>query len=310
MVNNYALYKTMLLIRRFEERLLVEFGAGKLTGTTHVCIGQEADAVGVMSVIDPEDVIFSSHRCHGHFLAYGGPPYPLAAELMGKSTGLVGGRGGSQHIQWRNFYSNGIQGGIVPIAAGMALTEKIRNTGKIALVFIGDGTLGEGVLYESLNMASLWKLPLLLVLENNHYAQTTPVEFSLAGSMAGRFSAFNIPVWERESSDVLEISSIAAETVEFIRSNVSPGCLILHTNRFAAHSKGDDIRSPEELERIRVYDPLMIHGTCLSVDERNGAEIEVRSIIDDAFERADSDPFPILPIENLLHKTGFPTPES
>jgi TPP-dependent pyruvate/acetoin dehydrogenase alpha subunit len=289
----------MLLIRRFEEHLLVEFGAGKLTGTTHVCIGQEADAVGVVSVIDPDDVIFSSHRCHGHFLAYGGEPYRLAAELMGKSTGLVGGRGGSQHIQWHNFYSNGIQGGIVPIAAGMALAEKARQTGKIALAFIGDGTLGEGVLYESLNLASLWKLPLFVVLENNHYAQTTPVEFNLAGSMAGRFSAFGIPVWERESSDVLEIRSIAAETVDFIRSNGSPGCLILHTYRFAAHSKGDDTRLPDELERIRAYDPLLIHGTRLTTDERSSAEIEVKAIIDDAFKRADSDPFPIIPFENL-----------
>src|SRR5512136_1513375 len=128
MENSYVLYKSMLLIRRFEERILNEFDTGKLTGTTHVCIGQEADAVGVLSTIDPEDVIFSSHRCHGHFLAYGGEPYRLAAELMGKSTGLVGGRGGSQHIQWRNFYSNGIQGGIVPQATGMALAEKEKGS--------------------------------------------------------------------------------------------------------------------------------------------------------------------------------------
>src|SRR5512136_2824069 len=168
----YSLYKTMLLIRRFEERLLVEFGTGKLTGTTHVSIGQEADAAGVLSVIDPDDVIFSNHRCHGHFLAYGGEPYRLAAELMGKATGLVGGRGGSQHIQWRNFYSNGIQGGIAPVATGMALAEKVRGTGQVVLVFVGDGTLGEGALYESLNLASLWRLPILFVVEDNGYAQT------------------------------------------------------------------------------------------------------------------------------------------
>ena len=300
MITHYALYKIMLLIRRFEERLLAEFGTGKLTGTTHVCIGQEADAVGVLSVIDLEDVVFSNHRCHGHFLAYGGEPYRLAAELMGKSTGLVGGRGGSQHIQWHNFYSNGIQGGITPIAAGMALAEKALRTGKIALVFIGDGTLGEGVLYESLNLASLWELPLFIVLENNHFAQTTPVEISLAGSMAGRFSAFDIPVWELESSDVLEIRSIAAKTVDFIRSSGRPGCLILHTNRFAAHSKGDDTRSPEELERIRVVDPLSIHGKRLTAEERDNAEQEVITIIDDAFNRADSDPYPILPTEDAI----------
>ncbi len=193
MEDNFALYQSMLLIRRFEERLLVEFSAGKLTGTTHAYIGQEADAVGIFSVIDPEDVVFSNHRCHGHFLAYGGDPYPLAAELMGRTTGLVGGRGGSQHIYWRNFYSNGIQGGITPVATGMALAEKVRESGKITLVFIGDGTLGEGTLYESLNLAALWKIPILFVLEDNHYAQTTPVEKSVSGSMKGRFVCVRDP---------------------------------------------------------------------------------------------------------------------
>ena len=132
----------MLLIRRFEERLLAEFSTGKLVGTTHTYIGQEADAACIFSVTNAEDVVFSNHRCHGHFLAYGGDPYRLVAELMGKATGLVGGRGGSQHIQWRNFYSNGIQGGIVPVATGMALAEKAQRTGNIVLVFVGYGTLG------------------------------------------------------------------------------------------------------------------------------------------------------------------------
>lgn len=294
MENNYTLYKTMLLIRRFEERLLAEFGTGKLVGTTHTYIGQEADAAGIFSIIDPDDVIFSNHRCHGHFLAYGGEPYRLAAELMGKFTGLVGGRGGSQHIQWRNFYSNGIQGGIVPVAAGMALAEKVRKSGKIALVFLGDGTLGEGVLYESLNIAALWKLPILFVLENNHYAQTTPVEKGVSGSIAGRFAAFGIPVWERGTTDVLEVSTVATEAVRLCRSGSGPGSLILHTYRFSAHSKGDDPRLPEELTRIRVFDPLELHGARLTLESREKAEIEVMKIVNDAFLRAEADPFPSL----------------
>ena len=294
MDNNYALYKIMLIIRRFEERLLAEFSAGKLVGTTHTYIGQEADAVGIFAVTDPDDVVFSSHRCHGHFLAYGGEPYRLAAELMGKSTGLVGGRGGSQHIQWRNFYSNGIQGGIVPVATGMALAEKIHRTGKITLVFIGDGTLGEGVLYESLNIAALWNLPVLFVLENNGYAQTTPVEKAVAGSMAERFTAFGIPVWECNSSDVHEICLVAQAAVRHVRSEVKPGCLILHTNRFSAHSKGDDLRSPEELARIQVFDPLMLHSPRLTDEECARAEYEAMAVVDDAFVRAEADPFPSL----------------
>ena len=294
MDNNYDLFKTMLLIRRFEERLLDEFSAGKLVGTTHTYIGQEADAAGIFSVVDPEDVIFSSHRCHGHFLAYGGEAYRLAAELMGKATGLVGGRGGSQHIQWRNFYSNGIQGGIVPVATGMALAEKVQQTGKIVLVFIGDGTLGEGILYESLNIAALWSLPILFVLENNGYAQTTPVEKGVAGSMAGRFSTFGIPVWECRSSDVLEIIPNAQEAVGHVRNEIGPGCLILQTHRFSAHSKGDDLRTQEELSRIRAFDPLKIHGLRLTEEERSRADIEVKGIVEDAFLRAEADLSPLL----------------
>jgi TPP-dependent pyruvate/acetoin dehydrogenase alpha subunit len=298
MNDNFGLYKTMLLIRRFEERLLSEFSIGKLAGTTHAYIGQEADAAGVFSVTELEDVVFSNHRCHGHFLAYGGEPYRLAAELMGRATGLVGGRGGSQHIHWKNFYSNGVQGGIVPIAVGMALAEKARATGKIALVFIGDGTLGEGALYESLNLAALWKLPILFVLEDNGYAQTTPVEKNMAGTMSGRFAAFAIPVWERDTTDVLDIQSAARETVHAVRSGAGPVSLILHTYRFSAHSKGDDPRSPEELAHIRKFDPLIVHSARLTTEECTKAESEIAATINDAFAHAEADPFPVLSSEH------------
>jgi TPP-dependent pyruvate/acetoin dehydrogenase alpha subunit len=291
-MSDYSLYRAMLLIRRFEERLLAEFSTGKLVGTTHAYIGQEADAAGIFSVTDPGDVVFSNHRCHGHFLAYGGDPYRLAAELMGKATGLVGGRGGSQHIHWRSFYSNGIQGGIVPVAAGMALAEKVQRTGQVVLAFLGDGTLGEGVLYESLNIASLWSLPILFVVENNRYAQTTPVELAVAGSIAGRFSAFGIATLERDTADVLVVQAAALEALGRVRRDGRPVGLILHTNRFSAHSKGDDPRPPEELARIRQFDPLAIHAARLSTEEIAQAEAEVAALVADAFARAESDPFP------------------
>jgi TPP-dependent pyruvate/acetoin dehydrogenase alpha subunit len=301
MTDNYALYRTMLLIRRFEERALAEFSTGKLFGTTHAYIGQEADAAAIFSTADPGDIVFSSHRCHGHFLAYGGLssfrdyPYKLAAELMGKATGLVGGRGGSQHIHWRNFYSNGIQGGIAPVATGAAYAEKIQKTGKIAIVFLGDGTLGEGVLYESLNIASLWQIPILFVVENNHYAQTTPIEKGVAGSISARFAAFGIQVWEVDTSDVLELRPRAAEALEHVRVSGLPGAMILHTHRFSAHSKGDDIRDRETIAKIRAeFDPLTIHAPRLSPAELAQAETEVTAIIDDAFTRASADPFPTL----------------
>jgi TPP-dependent pyruvate/acetoin dehydrogenase alpha subunit len=294
MTEDLQLYRTMLLIRRFEERLLDEFSTGRLVGTTHAYIGQEADAAGIFSELSSDDVIFSNHRCHGHFLAYGGDPYRLAAELMGKATGLVGGRGGSQHIQWRNFYSNGIQGGIVPVATGMALAEKSKRSGQIVIAFLGDGTLGEGVVYESLNIASLWSLPILYVVENNRYAQTTPISLAVAGSIPARFNAFGIESWERDTSDVREIAQVAGDAIRSVRKSIRPAGLILNTYRFAAHSKGDDVRDPQEIAGYKLNDPLIIHASRLPGTEIKRMNEEVASVIEDAFLRATADPFPEL----------------
>lgn len=294
MSNDLQFYQTMLLIRHFEERLLDEFSAGRLVGTTHAYIGQEANAAGIFSKLSPNDVIFSNHRCHGHFLAYGGDPYRLAAELMGKATGLVGGRGGSQHIHWKNFYSNGIQGGIVPVATGMALAEKVSSRGNIVVAFLGDGTLGEGVVYESLNIASLWSLPILFIVENNRYAQTTPISLAMAGSIPARFSAFGIETWERDTTDVREVAKAAGEAIHFVRQSMRPAGLILHTYRFAAHSKGDDVRDPRELAGYKDKDPLIIHASRCSADDLKKAESVVAASIEDAFKRAAGDPFPEL----------------
>jgi TPP-dependent pyruvate/acetoin dehydrogenase alpha subunit len=294
MTTDLDLYRTLYLIRRFEERALAEFSTGKLFGTTHAYIGQEADAAAIFAALGPDDVIFSNHRCHGHFLAYGGDPYRLAAELMGRATGLVGGRGGSQHIHWRNFYTNGIQGGIVPVATGIGFAEKARGSGAISVVFIGDGTLGQGALYESLNIAALWQIPVLYVVENNRYAQTTPTEMGVAGSISARFQAFGIQTWEAASSDVLTLVPIAREAVDHVRSG-GPGACILHTYRFSAHSKGDDPRDPAEIEKIRAeHDPLTIHAPRIDPAARAALESEIDSMIDDAFTRASNDPFPML----------------
>ena len=156
----------------------------------------------MLANIQENDIVFSNHRCHGHYLAYGGDAHALFAELMGRATGVCGGRGGSQHLHWRNFYSNGVQGGIIPIATGMALAEKYKKSGCATVAFLGDGTLGEGVIYEAFNMASLWKVPILYVLENNHIAQTTAIDLAVAGNIAARFDAFGIPSTQLSSSDV------------------------------------------------------------------------------------------------------------
>jgi len=292
MDTNYRLFKQMFLIRRFEEHLLEKFSSGKLVGTTHAYIGQEANAAGIFDVLDKDDIIFSNHRCHGHYLAYGGDPYLLAAEVMGKATGLVGGRGGSQHIQLRNFYSNGIQGGIVPIATGMALAEKYIQSKRIALVFLGDGTLGQGIVYESFNIASLWGIPVLFVVENNRYAQTTPIEIAMAGNIRDRFKAFGIDTWECDSTDVLKIRDVADEAINFVRNKMRPVGLILHTYRFSAHSKGDDFRNPEEIAGNLKNDPLIIHKKRLDKAIFEQLESDINWQISDAFLRADQDPFP------------------
>ena len=145
--HNVEVYRALYKIRRFEELVLDNFSRGIFFGTTHTCLGQEANAVGVLGCLLQDDIVFSNHRGHGHFLAYGGDAHALFAELMGKASGICGGRGGSQHLHWRNFYSNGIQGGIVPVATGMALAEKVKISPAVAVVFLGDGTLGEGVIY-------------------------------------------------------------------------------------------------------------------------------------------------------------------
>jgi TPP-dependent pyruvate/acetoin dehydrogenase alpha subunit len=286
-------YRSMVKIRRFEEAVLDNFARGVFFGTTHTYLGQEANAVAVISHLTPGDIVFSNHRCHGHFLAYGGDPRALFAELMGKASGVCGGRGGSQHLQWRNFYSNGVQGGIVPVATGMALAEKHKKRGVVTVVFLGDGTLGEGVIYETLNLAALWQIPILFVLENNRIAQTTPVEQAVAGSLIGRFDAFGIPAEELDTSDVLEIAPLAGQLLDEARGQMSPRALILHTCRFGPHSKGDDTRSVEQVESLRnERDPLKILAPRLNSDERAAVESDVGQEIMDAYRQALADPYP------------------
>jgi len=287
MHSNQDLYRQMLLIRFFEEKLLDSFKLGIFYGTTHTAIGQEADAVGVLSCLSENDIVVSNHRGHGHFLAYGGDPTSLFAELMGSPAGVCGGKGGSQHLHWQNFYSNGIQGGIVPMATGMALAEKYKGSNAVTVVFMGDGTLGEGVVYESLNMAALWFTPILFVVENNHIAQTTPVELALAGDISTRFDAFSINNMRIDSSDVLEVQNLAKKLLDTVRLEKKPHALIIDTFRFGAHSKGDDTRSEAEMATIRAErDPLTIHALRLSMEERKAIEAETRKLIDHAFQTA------------------------
>lgn len=291
---NEVLFRDMLRIRRFEEKILSEFSSGHFRGTTHTYLGQEANAVGVLAGINPNDIVVSNHRSHGHFLAYGGDITALFAELMGRNNGVCGGRGGSQHLHWKNFYSNGVLGGTSPIAVGLALGEKLKKYNSLTILFLGDGALGEGVVYESLNMAALWNVPILFVLENNQIAQTTPIDLNLAGRIADRFKSFGILYEEIESSDVLEINRIASQLLKKIRTNASPLALIINTHRFGPHSKGDDTRPSQLIEDLRdKYDPISIHGGRIETNIRTEIEQEVGFEIDEAYQSVLDDDMPI-----------------
>ncbi|MFU8827209.1 MAG: thiamine pyrophosphate-dependent enzyme, partial [Brevefilum sp.] len=205
----------------------------------------------------------------------------------GKPSGVCGGVGGSQHLHWRNFYSSGVQGGTVAMAAGMALAEKRARRGSIVVDFMGDGTLGEGILYECLNMISLWRLPILIVLENNHIAQTTPGSLAIAGSICKRFEAFDIPTTTLDSSDILEILPLAGTLIRQVRADSAAQALIISTARLGAHSKGDDTRSPGELEQLwAARDPVAIQAKRLGAAARQQAEAEVAAFIQSAFDAA------------------------
>ncbi len=253
------LYREMLAIRRFEETVLELFSQGKLNGTTHACIGQEHISAGLFAHLSRADVVFSNHRCHGHYLAHQKDQQGLMAELLGRSTGTCGGVGGSQHLHRGNFYSNGVQGGIVPAAVGMALAERLKGEREaIAVVFLGDGTLGQGQVYEAFNLAALWKLPVLFVVEHNGYSQSTPSRLQIAGQVEARPGAFGIDVLQVTSNRVLESYEVAGAAVHRVREQREPMALIYHTFRLCSHSRSDDGRSPEVIEPWRLRDPILL----------------------------------------------------
>jgi 2-oxoisovalerate dehydrogenase E1 component len=278
-------YRSMLTIRRFEERVLDLFGRDLVSGTTHTYIGQEAIAVALMQHVKEGDIIFSNHRCHGHYLAYGGPPELLLGEILTKECGMCGGNGGSQHLHYRNFYTNGVQGGIVPNAVGMAWAEKINGTDNIAIVFLGDGTLGQGVVYESFNLASLLEVPILFVVENNQYAMSTRTVDALAGSFAARAEAFAIEHDQISSNDVEVLTQGFDRAIGYVRKTKRPFCQIVHTYRLAAHSKGDDTRPAEEVSSYKKSDPISIARSKLGDDKCRQIEEEVEKKIGSVVDR-------------------------
>ncbi len=255
---NAAVMRQALLVRAVETSLLDLFGKGKLHGTIHTCVGQELTGVTIGANMHRDDFITSNHRCHGHFIAATGNWRGLIDEIVGNVDGVCAGIGSSQHLYARNFMSNGQQGGLLPVAAGIALDRKHRGSDGIAISFMGEGTLGEGIFYETMNVDSLWSLPHLIVLENNFYSQSTPQAQSVAGSIAGRAAAFGLTVRESSTWNPAELATTAAAAMRDVRETGRPGFLVVRTYRLNPHSKGDDSRDAEELAWFGARDPLNV----------------------------------------------------
>jgi TPP-dependent pyruvate/acetoin dehydrogenase alpha subunit len=269
-----TLFAKMVEIRTVETALLDLFAAGRLRGTVHTCLGQEAIAAGIVGALDlARDAVCSNHRGHGHYLAYCGDIVGLVAEIMGRPDGVCGGIGGSQHLHRGNFYSNGILGGMSPVAAGIALAEKRKGSGAITVVFHGDGAMAEGAIAETMNLAALWDLPLLIAIESNGVAQSTPIAREIAGDLVERGRAVGIATSRIDGNDVLAVHGTARRLVHEIRSGGGPRMIVCDSYRLGPHSKGDDDRDPNEIEAARRLCPIERARARLG---REAAEIEAR----------------------------------
>lgn len=246
-----------LYIRLVEEAFLKLFSQGKMNGTVHTCVGQEFSAVSICKNLEDSDWVTSNHRCHGHFISKTGNWKGLIDELMGLKSGVSKGIGSSQHLYAKGFLSNGIQGSLVPVGTGIAIYNKMHDKPNIAVSFIGEGTLGEGVVYEAFNLASLHNAPQLFVCENNFYSQSTPQENSVSGDINQRAEAFGIKVFEGNTWEVEELNKVSKKAIDYVRSG-KPAFIKINTYRLNAHSKGDDDRSLDEIEYFNSKDPLSI----------------------------------------------------
>ena len=298
-------YRRMLTIRFFEERVNELYRSAKMPGLAHLYIGEEAVAVGVCSALRQDDYITSTHRGHGHCLAKGAAIDRTFAELLGKETGYCRGKGGSMHIADHangNLGANAIVGGSTGIATGAAFSAKQRGTDQVAVCFFGEGALGQGLLYEVMNMAALWSLPVIYVCENNMYNEYTHYLEATSGEILARPRAFGIPAGEVDGQDVREVHAAASELVERARTGAGPAFLACHTYRFHGHHVGDVDRAyyrsrDEERAWQEGHDPLLRLSAWLGEQGVGQAALDeiaaaVTAEVDAGLETALAAPFP------------------
>ena len=249
-------YRTMRLIRDFEERLHTEFATGEIPGFVHLYAGEEASAVGVCMHLGENDKIASTHRGHGHCIAKGCDIGGMMNEIYGRKDGLCGGKGGSMHIADLSkgmLGANGIVGGGPPLICGAALTAKVMKTGGVAVAFLGDGASNQGTTLESYNLAAIWKLPAIFVVEDNGYAESTGSEYAVAGSQAERARGFGMPCQEVDGFDFFAVHEAARAAIERARAGEGPSMIHVRFSRYYGHFEGDGTtyRAPGEVEKLR-----------------------------------------------------------
>ncbi len=300
-------YKDMLLIRRFEEKSGQLYGMGLIGGFCHLYIGQEAVIVGMKAAAEPQDTVITSYRDHGHMLAYGMDPKGVMAELTGRTGGYSKGKGGSMHMfsKEAGFYGgHGIVGAQVPLGAGLAFAHKYKGDNGVACAYFGDGAVNQGQVYEAFNMASLWKLPIIFVIENNRYGMGTSIERASATTeLASRGSAHGIPGVQVNGMDVVAVKEAGLKANAHCRSGKGPMILEMKTYRYRGHSMSDPAkyRSKEEVQKVRSEsDPIDFVKALLlkdgHVDEAKLKELdkEVKAVVAEAARFAQESPEPEL----------------
>ncbi|HKB26377.1 MAG TPA: pyruvate dehydrogenase (acetyl-transferring) E1 component subunit alpha [Methylomirabilota bacterium] len=300
------LLSQMLLIRRFEEKAAEAYALGKIGGFLHLYIGEEAVAVGATSVLRPDDYVISAYREHGHCLAKGADPKRMMAELFGRRDGLSKGKGGSMHLFDKsvNFLGgHAIVGAHLPVAAGVAFAIKYEERDQVIVCYFGDGAVPQGEFHESLNLAALWKLPVVYLCENNRYAMGTSIERALAQTQIWKFGeTYGIPAEKVDGMDVLAVREVVARAVERARRDKTPSLIEADTYRFRGHSMRDPAgavyRTKEEVEREKERDPItlfrerVLRSGALSEADVRAIEKDVNDRMDEAVAFADASPEP------------------
>ncbi len=300
-----AMYRRMSVLRRFEEAAARTYREGKIPGFIHLYIGEEAVATGVCAHLKPEDKVGSTHRGHAHALAKGVPARQVMAELWGRTTGCSGGRGGSMHLFSRAhglLGTNGIVGYGLHLAAGAAFTARYQGSSQVAVGFFGDGGANLGSFHEIVNLAAIWKLPVVFVCENNLYATELSFLKATAGqSVAARATGYAIPGVEVDGQDVLAVYEAAGTAIARARSGGGPSLIECRTYRYVGHHEGDpgtDYRTQEEIDEWKLRDPILLFGKRLleehdaRQEELDQIDEEAKRLIQDAVEYADSSPWP------------------